>query len=154
MGGAGDHSSPICHRNLTEYDTVPAEEEEEKEMASTTTSECSSSRALPLAESPILFLICFHKALRLELDELRRLAAEAFETGLFDRNFVIDLLRRFEFLKLAYKYHCAAEDEVSWSLIDLFFLFLGLWVFGRCFLGSRLCEFFYYCLAGDFSSAG
>lgn len=71
-----------------------------------------------LVDAPILFFVCFHKALRSELDRLRDLA----ETASFvdDQNvyreIVVKLLQRFQFLKLAFKYHCAAEDEVSFTL--------------------------------------
>ncbi|XP_048330069.2 zinc finger protein BRUTUS-like At1g18910 isoform X1 [Ziziphus jujuba] len=117
MAGTDDHSSSsICHQqNLT----VPAAtEEEEEEMATSTSQSSSSPLLLPLAENPILFLVCFHMALRSELDQLRRLATEAFDTGLFYHDFAVELLRRFDFLKLAYKYHCAAEDEVIFHALD------------------------------------
>ncbi|KAK9278654.1 hypothetical protein L1049_028227 [Liquidambar formosana] len=71
-----------------------------------------------LADTPILLLVFFHKALRAELAELRRVAGEASESGCYGRDLVLDLHRRFEFLKLAYKYHCAAEDEVILLALD------------------------------------
>lgn len=79
---------------------------------------CGSNReevvAAPpsLANAPILLLVCFHKALRTELAEVRRLSLSALESGSHDHDLILDLRRRFEFLKLAYKYHCSAEDEV------------------------------------------
>ena len=68
-----------------------------------------------LSHAPILFFVCFHKALRAELSQLRRLAvAESeSESELSHRcDVVVELRRRFEFLKLVCKYHSAAEDEV------------------------------------------
>jgi len=66
-------------------------------------------------DAPILLFVCFHKALRSELDQLRSFAETA---SLEDdpnrcREIVVKLQQRFQFLKLAFKYHCAAEDEVS-----------------------------------------
>lgn len=71
-----------------------------------------------LVDAPILLFVCFHKALRSEIDRLRELAESA---SLVDdqhvyREIVVKLLQRFQFLKLAFKYHCAAEDEVSFTL--------------------------------------
>ncbi|XP_074343999.1 zinc finger protein BRUTUS-like At1g74770 [Apium graveolens] len=71
-----------------------------------------------LMDAPILLLLCFHKALRVELTELRRIAVEAAERGGRDDGFVIDIRQRFEFLKLFYKYHSAAEDEVIFMALD------------------------------------
>lgn len=72
---------------------------------------------IPIVDAPILIFVCFHKAFRSELDHLRRLAETA---SLEDkprrcRQMILQLQRRFQFLKLAHKYHCAAEDEVSFS---------------------------------------
>ncbi|KAK7265753.1 hypothetical protein RJT34_33376 [Clitoria ternatea] len=73
-----------------------------------------------LLDAPILLFVCFHKALRSELDHLRRLA----ETASLDdeprrcRQMILHLQRRFQFLKLAHKYHCAAEDEVIFLALD------------------------------------
>lgn len=66
-----------------------------------------------LVDAPILVLDFFHKALRAEFDQLRRIVVEAAEkTGPYSDHLVTDLRNRFEFLKLFYKYHSAAEDEV------------------------------------------
>lgn len=69
--------------------------------------------SVQLTDAPILLLVYFHKALRAELVELRRLAITTLERGYHDHELILELQRRFEFLKLVYKYHCAAEDEVS-----------------------------------------
>lgn len=68
-----------------------------------------------LVDSPILLFVCFHKAVRSELRLLRRLAETASleDEPQSKRETVLKLQRRFHFLKLAHKYHCAAEDEVS-----------------------------------------
>ncbi|KAK7330413.1 hypothetical protein VNO77_24607 [Canavalia gladiata] len=73
-----------------------------------------------LVDAPILLFVCFHKALRSELDNLRLLAETA---SLEDephrrRQITLQLQRRFQFLKLANKYHCAAEDEVIFLALD------------------------------------
>lgn len=78
---------------------------------------------LPLAEAPVLVLIKFHTALRSELADLRRVTLAAAESGCYGREFVSELIRRVEFLKLAYKYHCAAEDEVRVSIYYLYVSF-------------------------------
>lgn len=86
---------------------------------------CGSNReevvAAPpsLANAPILLLVCFHKALRTELAEVRRLSLSALESGSHDHDLILDLRRRFEFLKLAYKYHCSAEDEVIFLALNV-----------------------------------
>lgn len=65
-----------------------------------------------LSDAPILLFVYFHKAIRAELAELRRAAVVASELGSYDRQLILELLRRFQFLKLVNKYHCATEDEV------------------------------------------
>ncbi|KAL4398720.1 hypothetical protein HN51_003321 [Arachis hypogaea] len=74
-----------------------------------------------LVDAPVLLFVCFHHALRSELSQLRRLA----ETASFDDRsqeprgeVILKLQRRFRFLKLAFKYHCAAEDEVIFIALD------------------------------------
>ena len=72
--------------------------------------------SLRLHDAPILLLVYFHTAMRAELAELRRLAVAAAADDKSEshlRDFAVEVLRRFEFLKLVHKYHCAAEDEVS-----------------------------------------
>ncbi|KAK1359771.1 Zinc ion binding protein [Heracleum sosnowskyi] len=92
-----------------ELSGVPEEEEEEELMA---------GNIVGLTDAPILLLLCFHKALRVELTELRRIAVQAAERGGCDDGFVVDIRQRFEFLKLFYKYHSAAEDEVIFMALD------------------------------------
>ncbi|KAE9601465.1 putative aminoacyltransferase, E1 ubiquitin-activating enzyme [Lupinus albus] len=76
---------------------------------------------VPLLDAPILLFVCFHKAVRSELRLLRCFA----ETASFEddpqrsRKSIIKLRSRFQFLKLAYKYHCAAEDEVIFLALDV-----------------------------------
>ncbi|CAJ1944002.1 unnamed protein product [Sphenostylis stenocarpa] len=75
---------------------------------------------IPIVDAPILIFVCFHKAFRSELDHLRRLAETA---SLEDeprrcRQYILQLQRRFQFLKLALSYHCAAEDEVIFLALD------------------------------------
>nr|GMC75843.1 zinc finger protein BRUTUS-like At1g74770 [Ipomoea batatas] len=78
-----------------------------------------SLAALKLVDSPILFLAVFHKVLRSELAQLRRLAVEAVSgNGSLGLDLVDELRRRFQFLKLVCKYHCAAEDEVIFLALD------------------------------------
>lgn len=74
-----------------------------------------SLAGVSLSHAPILFFVCFHKALRAELSQLRRLAvaeSESESESSHRCDVVVELRRRFEFLKLVCKYHCAAEDEV------------------------------------------
>ncbi|KAJ0255812.1 Zinc finger protein BRUTUS-like [Hirschfeldia incana] len=72
-----------------------------------------------LADAPVLFFVYFHKAFRAQLVELRRLATDAAaEAGSFSVDFAGELCRKFEFLKLVYKYHSAAEDEVIFLALD------------------------------------
>lgn len=81
-----------------------------------------------LVDNPILVLVYFHKALRAEFAELRRVAVEALERGTHgvEVELLVLLRKRFEFLKLFYKYHSAAEDEVN-SISSFFrYLCLGL----------------------------
>lgn len=67
-----------------------------------------------LAASPVMLLVFFHQAFRGELSELHLLAADLVEGG---RPELVAVIRdRFEFLKLAYSYHSAAEDEVRSSV--------------------------------------
>ncbi|XP_055832699.1 zinc finger protein BRUTUS-like At1g74770 isoform X2 [Solanum dulcamara] len=68
-----------------------------------------------LVESPILFFVLSHKAVEIELAQIRRVALEALDCG---GEVVDQLCRRLHFLKLVYKYHCAAEDEVLFQALD------------------------------------
>ncbi|KAL1812482.1 hypothetical protein ACET3Z_022547 [Daucus carota] len=95
-----------------EVSGVPEEEEEEPPAA------LMEGNIVGLVDAPILLLLCFHKALRVEFTQLRRMAVEAAERGGFDDGLVIDIRQRFEFLRLFYKYHSAAEDEVIFMALD------------------------------------
>ncbi|KAM3200559.1 hypothetical protein P3L10_032921 [Capsicum annuum] len=64
-----------------------------------------------LVDTPILFFVISHKAIVLELADIRRVAVEASNNGSQSVELVRDLSRRLELLKIVYKYHCAAEDE-------------------------------------------
>jgi len=66
-------------------------------------------------ESPILFFLFFHKAIRLELDALHR-SALAYATGQLED--IQPLLKRYRFLRSVYKHHCHAEDEVTKQLLN------------------------------------
>ncbi|XP_077210155.1 zinc finger protein BRUTUS-like At1g18910 [Tasmannia lanceolata] len=73
-----------------------------------------------IIDSPILLLVFFHKALRSELADLHRLTVSLSSSDLCPRrDSIIDLCRRFRFLCSAYKYHCAAEDEVIFRALDV-----------------------------------
>ncbi|KAJ6970371.1 zinc finger protein BRUTUS-like [Populus alba x Populus x berolinensis] len=80
--------------------------------------ECFSN--IRLTDAPILLLVHFHEALRVEIADLRRLAVTASEAESEARRpeLVVELRRRFDFLKLAYKYHSATEDEVIFLALD------------------------------------
>lgn len=90
-------------------------EEEEEENNST-----DILSRFKLVDAPALIFVCFHQALRSELDQLRVFAETA---SLEDdphrlQEIIVKLQQRFRFLKIALKYHCAAEDEVSFSLYN------------------------------------
>ncbi|XP_022768172.1 zinc finger protein BRUTUS-like At1g74770 [Durio zibethinus] len=96
--------------------TDPPEKEEEERP-----SLLPSMDGLRLAEAPILLLVYFHFAIRAELAELRRVAVAAAadeKSESHSRELVVELSGRFQFLKLVYKYHCAAEDEVVFLALD------------------------------------
>ncbi|KAF2298710.1 hypothetical protein GH714_025658 [Hevea brasiliensis] len=67
-------------------------------------------------KSPILIFLYFHKAICNELDALHRLAI-AFATG--QTVDVPSLFERYRFLRLIYKHHCNAEDEVIFPALDI-----------------------------------
>ncbi|XAR63927.1 Ubiquitin--protein ligase [Bertholletia excelsa] len=67
-------------------------------------------------KSPILIFLYFHKAIHSELDELQR-SAMAFATGqLAD---IQPLFERYHFVRLMYKHHSNAEDEVIFPALDI-----------------------------------
>lgn len=70
-------------------------------------------------DAPILLLVCFHKAFNAELTELHQITSSLLEIISPGRDLILDLLRRFRFLKVAYKYHTAAEDEVRILFLSL-----------------------------------
>lgn len=74
-----------------------------------------------LAGAPIQFLVYFHKALRAELNELHRAAEDLKEriSGGCRRELISEFSRRFEFLKVVYKYQCTAKDEVIYFVFDI-----------------------------------
>lgn len=74
----------------------------------------SSLAGVKLVEAPILFFVISHKAITLELADIHRVAVDALDTASQGVELVDDLSRRLDFLKIVYKYHCAAEDEVKW----------------------------------------
>ncbi|VVA91823.1 unnamed protein product [Arabis nemorensis] len=84
------------------------------EIASTSSS-ASVVNAYRLSDSPILLFVYFHKAFRAQLAELHRLAGDVVWTG---SDLAVELRRKFDFFKLVYKYHSAAEDEVIFSALD------------------------------------
>nr|GLL21912.1 zinc finger protein BRUTUS-like [Ipomoea trifida] len=66
-------------------------------------------------DSPILFFLFFHKAIRQELDSLHR-SALAYATGQLSD--IQPLLERYRFLRSVYKHHSDAEDEVIFPALD------------------------------------
>ncbi|GLT43494.1 hypothetical protein SLA2020_174370 [Shorea laevis] len=69
------------------------------------------------SKSPILIFLFFHKAIRAELDALHR-AAVALATN-SDAADASSLLERYRFLRMIYKHHCNAEDEVIFPALDV-----------------------------------
>ncbi|XP_062158173.1 zinc finger protein BRUTUS [Alnus glutinosa] len=67
-------------------------------------------------KSPILIFLFFHKAIRNELDALHR-SAMAIATG--NRSDIRPLLDSYHFLRLIYKHHSNAEDEVIFPALDI-----------------------------------
>ncbi|KAG6752916.1 hypothetical protein POTOM_042957 [Populus tomentosa] len=67
-------------------------------------------------KSPILIFLYFHKAIRNELDTLHLLTL-AFATG-HQAVEIKPLFQRYRFLRLVYKYHSNAEDEVIFPALD------------------------------------
>lgn len=78
-------------------------------------------------KSPILIFFYFHKAIRNELDTLHLLTL-AFATG-HQTVEIKPLFQRYRFLRLVYKYHSNAEDEVCLFWIFLFNFCFVLFVF-------------------------
>ncbi|KAI4343821.1 hypothetical protein L6164_011127 [Bauhinia variegata] len=91
---------------------TPDKEEDDEEV--------DSLFRVRLADAPILLFVCFHKAIRAELAQLRRLVETAsLENKSQNQELILKLKERFEFLKLVLNYHCAAEDEVIFLALDV-----------------------------------
>lgn len=73
--------------------------------------DCARTGEEDQKSSPILIFLYFHKAIRNELDSLHQLAL-AFATGSRVDD-VKPLFDRYRFLRVVYKHHSNAEDEVS-----------------------------------------
>ncbi|RZC58738.1 hypothetical protein C5167_006041 [Papaver somniferum] len=70
-------------------------------------------------DAPTLIFVSFHKAFRAELEELHRITLSFLEiNGFPGRDLILDLLYRFRYLQLVYKYHSAAENEVIFKALD------------------------------------
>ncbi|KAA8542369.1 hypothetical protein F0562_023494 [Nyssa sinensis] len=93
--------------------------EKEEELAAPPPLMAGRLSGIQLVDSPILLFVLFHKALRLELAELHSVAVAALESGSHGLDLILNLRRRFQFLRLVYKYHCAAEDEVIFPALDI-----------------------------------
>ncbi|CAN1753668.1 Zinc finger protein BRUTUS-like At1g74770 [Linum perenne] len=132
MGGSGDDDDVVDDEGsllspLDDYGYENNREEDEEEEVNYNYEaefevEGELFSGVSLADAPILFLLCFHRAFRRELAELCRIAVAASESGGGGGRggSAIDELRcRFEFLKLAYDYHSAAEDEVIFLALDV-----------------------------------
>lgn len=87
-------------------------------------------------KSPILIFLLFHKAVGNELDALHRLAL-AFAMG--NAVDIQSLFKRYSFLRLIYKHHSVAEDEVLLLLLFILFQFLNVLV---VLLGSGFFSYF------------
>lgn len=75
-----------------------------------------------LSDSPVLLFVYFHKAFRAQLAELQRLVGNEVRDG---SHLAVELRRKFDFLKLVYMYHSAAEDEVrKLESLHMFKLFI------------------------------
>ncbi|XP_042502259.1 zinc finger protein BRUTUS-like At1g74770 isoform X2 [Macadamia integrifolia] len=107
MGGGATPAT--ASEDYKEYDKKDNKDEKKKAKEVLLVDTIAGTRVV---DAPILFFLHFHKAFRAELTELHRLALYTWETGPPERDLIIDLLRRFHFLMLAFKYHCAAKDEV------------------------------------------
>ncbi|KAI8542696.1 hypothetical protein RHMOL_Rhmol08G0158900 [Rhododendron molle] len=76
----------------------------------------SASKKCLEVKSPILIFLYFHKAIRLELDQLHQ-SAMAFATGQLTD--IHPLFDRYHFLRSIYKHHSNAEDEVIFPALDI-----------------------------------
>lgn len=99
--GVGDPLPLPPDKNRREVNKPP-------DIASTSSSSASAVNAR-LSDAPILLFVYFHKAFRAQLAELQFLAGDTVRYG---SDLAVELRYKFDFLKLIYKYHSAAEDEV------------------------------------------
>lgn len=78
-----------------------------------------------ISGAPMRVLVFLHKAFRGELNQLRRAASDAADEFAAEKNecrrkmAAVEIRKRLEFFRSVFRYHCAAEDEVT------FFLFLS-----------------------------
>ncbi|KAF9618170.1 hypothetical protein IFM89_000639 [Coptis chinensis] len=73
-----------------------------------------------LLDAPILLFVSFHKAFHAELGEIYRyISSDSFDVSSTGHGEILDIRNRFEFLKLVYRYHCAAEDEIVFRALDV-----------------------------------
>ncbi|KAL5976685.1 hypothetical protein ACLOJK_021018 [Asimina triloba] len=95
--------------------------------------------AARVVDSPILFMVCFHKAFRKELDSLHVLVSSSSSaTGAMpERETLIELRKRYRFLQSVYKYHNAAEDEVT-STLNSAFIYSFLHLMSKFWVAWRL----------------
>lgn len=96
----------------------PEKEDGEEDAIAVTEALLPCLDGVKLVDAPVLFFVLSHKAFVVELEQLYHLALEVAETGSPDRQFVDDLGRRFDFFKLVYKYHSAAEDEIIFPALN------------------------------------
>ncbi|KAH9608672.1 hypothetical protein KSS87_021889 [Heliosperma pusillum] len=72
--------------------------------------------------APMRLLVLLHTAFRRELKDLKRVVEEiggAWRTRISDRELmVVELMRRVEFFRSVYKYHCVAEAEVIFLALN------------------------------------
>ncbi|KAI3912679.1 hypothetical protein MKW92_037402 [Papaver armeniacum] len=72
-----------------------------------------------VVDAPILIFLSFHKAFRTELEDLHQITLSFLEiNGFPGRDLILDLLYRFRYLQVVYKYHSAAENEVIFKALD------------------------------------
>ncbi|KAK1581326.1 hypothetical protein Q3G72_005016 [Acer saccharum] len=79
-----------------------ADKDEDEDEVPQPPSISDSFSGVCLTDAPILLLVYLHKL--------------ASESGPYDHELILELHRRFEFLKLAYKCHCETEDEDIFSV--------------------------------------
>ncbi|CAI0399161.1 unnamed protein product, partial [Linum tenue] len=119
-GVVDDNDSPLSPPDDLRCERGAGEKEEEEEEDDVDDYEAELFAGVRLADAPILFLLCFHKAFRRELAQLCRIAVSASRSrSSCGGDAITELRSRFEFLKLAYDYHCGAEDQVIFLALDV-----------------------------------